>query len=203
MGASDIDSETADSLRRKAKDVLRRRISAVRRVLPIASVAERSARIVARLLEHPWIVSANGVALYSCMIERRETDLAALHEWLASRHIRIYYPFMTRIEGGYSTGFRLLRPGDELSLQSHRFAEPCPDAPVAKRGDIDVAIVPALAVAMDGHRLGTGSGFYDATLPDICPPSKSIVVGYDFQRVIELPSEPHDWRCDAVITDAP
>jgi len=202
MNPFDLNSGSTEDLRRKAKDVLRKRLGALRRALPLASANERSARIVERLTEHPWLKSSRAVALYAAIVERREPDLSALVAWLTSRKVRIYYPFMTRVEKGYSTGFKLLRPGDTLSVQAHRFAEPCNDAPRAERGDIDVVIVPALAVATDGHRLGSGSGFYDSTLPDICPPARSIVIGYDFQRLIELPVDPHDWRCDAVITDA-
>jgi len=62
--------------------------------------------------------------------------------------------------------------------------------------------VPALAVASSGHRLGYGSGFYDATLPDFCPPALSIVVAYDFQLLAELPVSAHDIACDIVVTDA-
>jgi 5-formyltetrahydrofolate cyclo-ligase len=62
--------------------------------------------------------------------------------------------------------------------------------------------VPALAATPDGHRLGYGKGFYDATLPDVCPPALAIAVVYSFQLLAELPVESHDHRCDLVATDA-
>ena len=202
MKSTEIDPSSVEALKRMAKDVLRKRLLAVRRALPVASVAERSARIVARLQEHPWVRESRGVVLYAAIAERREADVSQLQDWLVERGVRLYYPFMTRTDGGYNTGFRLLKTGDVLSIQSNRFAEPRADAPSAQRGDVDLVIVPAVAISMDGYRVGTGSGFYDATLPDVCPPARSIVVGYDFQRMVEVPSEAHDWRCDAVVTDA-
>jgi len=199
---SGLEPGSVEAFKRNAKVALRKRLLAVRRALPVASVADRSARIVDRLLSHPFMLEARGVALYAAMHHLREPDLTILHERLAANGTRLYYPFMTRIDGGFDTGFRFLRPGDDLSPREHRFAEPSSEAPKAQRGDIDLVIVPAVALSMDGYRLGMGGGFYDATLPDVCPPAKSIAVGYDFQRLVELPLEPHDFRCDAVVTDA-
>jgi 5-formyltetrahydrofolate cyclo-ligase len=128
--------------------------------------------------------------------------VSALHGALLKRGVCLYYPFMDAAPGGTSTGFRLFRPGDILTTHAQRFLEPDPSAPAANRGDIDVLVVPALGLTLRGHRLGTGSGFYDATLPDLCPPAKSIVVGYEFQLLVEIPTEPHDVPCDDVVTDA-
>lgn len=196
------DQESVANLRRQAKIALRKQLGSVRRALPVSAAIERSSRIVTRLLSHPWLKAAHSVALYAAMLDRREPDLAELHRSLLERGVKLYYPFMDPIPTGYSTGFRLWRCGDVLLTRAHSFAEPHPDAPSAQRGDVDVVVVPALGMTPDGHRLGTGSGFYDSTLPDLCPPAKSIVIGYDFQRLVELPTEPHDWRCDDVITDA-
>ena len=52
----------------------------------------------------------------------------------------------------------------------------------------DVVVVPALAVAADGHRVGYGIGFYDATLPDVCPPAAAVMVAFGFQLLAEVPS---------------
>ena len=165
-------------------------------------MAERSSRIVGTLLSRDWLRAAQGVALYAAIPARREPDLTELHRCLEQRGVRLYYPFMDSIASGYETGFRLWRPGDILKPKSFSFAEPDRDAPLARRGDVDVVVAPALGVTLDGHRLGSGSGFYDATLPDFCPPAKSIAVAYDFQCLAELPTEPHDLRCDDVVTDA-
>jgi 5-formyltetrahydrofolate cyclo-ligase len=189
-------------LRKQAKAALRKRLNALRRALPAQSVADRSQRIVERLLQHPYLVNARSVALFSAMPEKREVDLTELHQRLSERGLRIYYPFMDPTPEGYRMAFRLLGPGDVLAKQTQRFAEPNPSAPAAARGDLDLLVVPALGITLQGYRLGFGAGFYDAALPDFCPPAKSICVGFDFQRLIELPVEEHDVACDAVVTDA-
>ncbi len=196
-----IDPTSEAHLRQQAKCALRHRLKALRCALPTSAVAERSRRIVGRLLVHPWLAAAQSVALYAAIHEQREPDLSALHHSLLARGVRLYYPYMERTTQGFTTGFRLLREGDVLTTQGHRFAEPCPAAPIANRGDVDVVVVPALGISAGGHRLGMGSGFYDATLPDLCPPAKSIVIGYSFQLLVELPLESHDRPCDDVVVN--
>lgn len=187
-----------------AKRQIRQNMRSVRQALSDERVRLRSQTIVERLLLHPWLREARGVALYYPIAERREVDLRSLHEHLVAQGVRLFYPFMQPEPAGtMRTGFRRADVLSELSEQGRRFFEPPPSAIQAERGDIDVVIVPALAVAENGHRLGYGAGFYDATLPDVCPPAHSIVVAYDFQALVELPVSPSDWACDAVITDAP
>jgi 5-formyltetrahydrofolate cyclo-ligase len=186
-----------------AKKQLRAKLRRVRQALPESRWQSRNQVICSRLLAHPALAAPRGVALFWPMVERREVDLRPLDASLRERGIPIFYPFMERCEdGSHLTGFRLVGAVSELSLQGRGFAEPRASAPLARRGDVSVIIVPALAVTLDGYRLGYGAGFYDAHLLDLFPPAQSIVVAYDFQRMLELPSEPHDLRCDFVVTDA-
>jgi 5-formyltetrahydrofolate cyclo-ligase len=186
-----------------AKKQLRRRLQSLRTALPAERVRARSERIVERLLRHPFVVQSTGVALFWPMLERREVDLRAVDTALRERGTRLCYPFMEReSDGSCITGFRWVTETAQLVERGQRFAEPPLDAPIAKRGEVDLVVVPALAVTAEGHRLGYGAGFYDATLPDLCPPAKTIIVAFDFQLLMELPLTEQDVRCDAVITDA-
>jgi 5-formyltetrahydrofolate cyclo-ligase len=187
---------------RSAKQTLRRRMRAQREVLPPSVVSARSQQIILRLLEHEWVKAAKGVGLFWPMQARREVDLRALDEQLRARGVSTYYPHMgPSDDGGIATCMRRVAHPDDLVLQDRRFHMPTLTSPLAERGDVDVIIVPAIAASPDGHRLGYGSGFYDATLPDYCPPGRSIVVAYHFQMLVELPLEAHDVACDAVVTE--
>jgi 5-formyltetrahydrofolate cyclo-ligase len=187
---------------KSAKRVLRQKLGALRQALPEKASAARSARIVERLMAQPRVSAAKAVALFWPMIERREIDLRPLDLMLRARGVDIYYPFMTRTDPGeITTGFRLVADLAELTLRGQRFVEPSPAARRAECGDLDVVVVPALAATKLGHRLGYGRGFYDATLPEFCPPAYSIVVVHDFQLMLELPCESHDRACDDVVTD--
>jgi 5-formyltetrahydrofolate cyclo-ligase len=186
----------------RAKKQLRARMRAILRALPASAVAARSTRIIERLLEVEALRSARGVALFWPMESSGEVDLRALDEVLESRGVARHYPFMDPTPTGFTTGFRRIERTSELARGERRFYEPPRTAPCAKAGDIDVVIVPALAATPDGHRLGQGKGFYDVTLPDVCPPGRSVIVAYSFQVLGELPTEGHDYRCDWVVTDA-
>jgi 5-formyltetrahydrofolate cyclo-ligase len=79
-------------------------------------------------------------------------------------------------------------------------------APVGPRlgptavGAAQVVVVPALAVARDGVRLGRGGGFYDRALRHVRAGAAVVAVVFDDEFVDELPAEPHDRRVSAVVT---
>lgn len=201
MKSFEADAEELAALGLRAKKQLRARFSATRRALPPSAVLGRSARIVEALGSLEPLRGARGVAAFWPIEGRAEVDLRELDRLLAERGVARFYPFMDPKGDGFSTGFRRIDAPTDLQLRGKRFLEPPRDAPVAARGDIDVVLVPALAVTPEGHRLGYGSGFYDATLPDVAPPALTIVVAFSFQLLGELYIEPHDVACDLVVTD--
>jgi 5-formyltetrahydrofolate cyclo-ligase len=174
---------------------------ALRQALPPAAVAARSARIVERVASLTPYEEAKSIALFWPIDRRNEVDLRPLDVAARAAGKRVYYPFMDRTESGYSTGFRLVTDPSTLVDRGRGFREPDPALAHAERGDIDLVIVPALAVSSDGHRLGYGAGFYDATLLDVRPPALAVVVAFDFGLLIELPVEEHDVACDGIVTD--
>jgi 5-formyltetrahydrofolate cyclo-ligase len=197
-----LDPELRQELVTRAKQQLRVRMKALRGGYPRGALAKRSALIVERLLETNEIQEAKSVASFWPMDARSEVDLRGLDTILRARGVSLFYPFMDpKPQGGHVTGFRASVKPEELLERGQRFAEPPAGAPVAGQGDIDVVLVPALSVDTRGHRLGYGAGYYDATLGDVCPPARSIVVAFHFQLMAELPTEPHDRACDAVVTD--
>jgi 5-formyltetrahydrofolate cyclo-ligase len=189
------------TLARHARRELRRRMRALRQALPARAAAERSQRIAARLLELPELQAARGVALFWPIEERREVDLRPIDASLRASGARIHYPFMDETPDGFRTGFRLVTRVAELAERGRMFAEPPPGAPEAARGDLDLVIVPCLAASADGHRLGYGAGFYDATLPDVRPPALALVVAFSFQLISEIPPNDADVACDLVVSD--
>ena len=67
-------------------------------------------------------------------------------------------------------------------------------------GTADVVVVPAVAVARDGIRLGRGGGYYDRALRHARPGAVLVGVVFDDELLDELPSEAHDMRVTAVVT---
>jgi 5-formyltetrahydrofolate cyclo-ligase len=67
-------------------------------------------------------------------------------------------------------------------------------------GTADVVVVPALAVARDGARLGRGGGYYDRALRHVRPDAVLVALVFDDELLDELPVEAHDQRVTAVVT---
>ena len=178
-------------------------MKALRAAYPAAAVAERSARIVERVAQLPEFIAARSVALFWPMVEANEVDLRELDARARAAGKRVYYPgFRRAADEVLHSELRLTTSADELALREQRFFEPPPTAPAAARGDVELVIVPALAAALSGHRLGFGLGFYDSLLPDFRPPARAAVVAFDFQLLAEVPALPHDVPCDVVVSDA-
>lgn len=197
-----LDPKLHAELVSRAKKQIRARMKAIRGGHPRSALAERSRAIVENLLAHPKVLSARAVASFWPLLERGEVDLRDLDEKLRARGVALFYPFMEPLPtGGYRTGFRATTSAADLKERGQRFFEPPPGGQIAQSGDIDVVIVPALAADQRGHRIGYGAGYYDATLADVCPPAKAIIVAYQFQMLAELPVEQHDVPCDFVVTD--
>jgi 5-formyltetrahydrofolate cyclo-ligase len=195
------ESEQLQALRERAKRQIRTRMRALRAALPKAALAVRSRAVCTRVASLPAFERAGSVALFWQIAERGEVDLRELDAVARGMKKTIYYPFMQPSGDVIRTGFRLVTDVAELVERGRGFCEPALDAPEAKPGTLELVLVPALALASDGHRVGYGAGFYDATLPEHCPPAISVGVGFDFQLLAELPTSEGDVACDVVVTD--
>ena len=184
-------------LRVKVKAELRKRLRGVRKAMPVEAAVERSTKIIATLEAHPAVVAAKTIALFWPIEVRKEVDLRPFDASLRKRGVRIAYPAIDP-----ETDVMTMRFVDDpagLEEQGYGFAEPPPDAPLAT--ELDVVIVPAIAVDPTGHRIGYGAGYYDRTLPKYAPPAVSIAVAYDWQLVAEVPATEHDVKVAWVVTD--
>ncbi len=196
-----FDAETLSDLKFRAKKQLRTRLRGLRAAYPEAVLAQASARIVSRVLSLPEFAAARSVGSFWPMADRREVDVRPIADAVLAAGKQLYFPFLEPTATGFRTGFAAVSAVSELAERGQRFFEPPRDAPRAERGQIDLLIVPALAVAADGHRLGYGSGFYDATLPDFCPPALALVTVFDFQLLGELPVTSRDVASQQIVTD--
>jgi len=183
-------------IRVKVKAELRKRLRGVRKTTPIEACAERSAKIVTALEVHPAVVAARTVALFWPMLARHEVDLRTLDTSLRARGVRVAYPSIDPETNDMV--FRFVDDVAKLEEAGYGFAEPAADAPVAT--ELDVVVVPAIAVDPTGHRIGYGAGYYDRTLPKH-PTATSIAVAYDWQLIAEVPALPDDVAVKVVVTD--
>jgi 5-formyltetrahydrofolate cyclo-ligase len=88
-----------------------------------------------------------------------------------------------------------------LAPGRHGLMEPVgPRLGVTAVGTADVVVVPALAVARNGIRLGRGAGYYDRALQHARPDAVVVALLFDDEFVDDLPAEPHDRPVTAVVT---
>jgi 5-formyltetrahydrofolate cyclo-ligase len=93
-------------------------------------------------------------------------------------------------------------PSSPLFAGRYGIREPDPQAPLLLPGDIDLILVPAVAIDRHGYRLGYGGGYYDRLRADL-PWRKIPTIGivFDFAFVEQLPIDPWDLPLDAVCTE--
>jgi 5-formyltetrahydrofolate cyclo-ligase len=186
-------------LRRRVKAELRKRIRGLRATAPLDACAARSAKIIERLGELEVVRAARAVALFWPITERHEVDLRALDAALRARGAKVAYPAIDPETRAMT--FKWAAP-DALEERGFGFREPAADAPACARGELDVIVVPAIALAPSGHRIGYGAGYYDRTIPEYSPPAATVGVVYDYQLLAEVPSTPGDVAVDWIVTDA-
>ena len=92
---------------------------------------------------------------------------------------------------------RVQSPG-ELRPGKFGVPEPGPECPVLELNQLDFLLVPGVAFALDGGRLGRGKGYYDRLLAEV--PGHKCGVAFDWQLVASVPAEPHDVRLNSLLT---
>ena len=156
------------------------------------SQAERMAaaqEVFDRLEESAAFMLAEKILMYHALPDELET-----RQFLAKWKDRKRF-FLPRVNG---VNLEIL-PYDEsrLELGAFHIEEPTGENTV-NPSELELIVVPAVAFDKKGTRLGRGKGFYDRLLSTT--KATKIGVGYDFQLVDDLPSEPHDVPMDMVIT---
>lgn len=173
----------------------RRTVAGRRKETPASEIMEKSLRIKERLSNCDDFVYADNIFMYLSTIKGdiesnkilelamgwgKSVVLPKIHEH--TKTVR-RFPFISY---------------NDLVLNKDGFLEP-------KIGieedlsDIDLIIVPSIAVSMLGQRVGIGRGFYDNLLKKAYAPK--YVLAFEFQLFNEIESERHDVRIDKIITE--
>lgn len=96
--------------------------------------------------------------------------------------------------------FRMWESRDRLTPDALGVPSP---PPWAQMMHPDLVIAPLLAFDRKGGRLGQGGGHYDRTLQGLRANKKVFVLGlaYAGQELPEVPTDSHDQRLDAILTE--
>lgn len=180
---------------KSAKRQLRDRVRARRAALTGEQRADAGAALAENIAT---LVTERAALSLTCYLPLRdEPDTRPFLAWAREQGLDVLLP-SARDDGrldwirdgghGYSVGrYGILEPhGEALEF--------------ASVSGVDLMLIPACAVGMDGMRLGWGRGYFDRNLStvDRLPPVFAVV--YDSELCDTVPSESHDVPVDGVIT---
>jgi 5-formyltetrahydrofolate cyclo-ligase len=176
-----------------AKSALRERYLARRRQRPPAERAAAAAALTRALLD--GLATARTIAAFAP--DEIEPGAGRLPAAFAQLGARVLLPVVPE------TGRELRWAVDTGQLAPGRYGLMEPVGPrlgPTAIGAADVVVVPALAVARDGVRLGRGGGYYDRALRLARADAVLVALVFDDEVADALPVEPHDRLVTAVVT---
>ena len=183
----------------RGKRELRAALRSQRLALPAVERMRAAEAIVGHLQEHPSFPKAGYVAGYWAMAG--EVPLHVLQMRLKAELVWC----LPCIQPDDSLRFAPWRPGDELVSNRYGIPEPALSSESQLMPeDMSVILLPLLGFTRSGQRLGMGGGYYDRSLgfrQSLLAPPVLIGVGYGFQELPALASDPWDVRLDAVLTE--
>ncbi len=154
-----------------------------------------SAQAIERLIQSRLLENATCVALFRALPS--EPDIGALEAMLLSRGVSVCLPLVH--EGQRELTFH--RAGGALMRGPLGIEQPETGRERIDESQIDVFVVPALALDLHGNRLGHGRAHYDATLA-AAPRALRIGLVREAALVPEVPVGEHDAPLDALCTEA-
>lgn len=185
--------DTTSSLARQ-KAALRKALRACRRELPRAARRQASQRAAQHLALLCRQLSARFVAVYLGVPE--EMDTAPAIARLRRQGCALYVP---KVGADGRMQFVQLRARAALRPNRYGIAEP---AGGTRPPRLDVIVLPLVGFDDAGRRLGMGGGYYDRVLAGL-PRRRPLRVGlaYAAQETARVPTEAHDARLHAVVTE--
>lgn len=96
--------------------------------------------------------------------------------------------------------FSLYQQNGKLQLNRYGILEPSEHI-ILDHQELDMVIMPLLAVDQTGFRLGSGGGYYDRTFAEVEKKPLLMGLAYAAQITASLPHDPWDIRLDGVITE--
>ena len=188
---------------------MRAELRRARAALDADEQRDAARRIARHLLELDLLAGSGTLGTYLPTDGELDPNLAL--DELRARGWRVALPI---VEADRS--MRFARWDADATLVPNRYGidEPEPPLQAVAFDELDVVLVPCVAVDSDGNRLGFGVGFYDRAFarpgltaadpaPDATtPPRRAVLVGvvHDIQVVDRIEPDPWDVPMDLVVT---
>ena len=178
----------------KKKTETRRKIKALKEELTPDQIKEYSHQIAQRVIESDYYKSADVIYPYIAYNQEVLTDEIINDAFKQGKRVAAPRVFDDYME------FLYIQDLEHFELSSFNIPEPLATAEVANEPRV-LILMPGVAFDPQLNRIGYGGGFYDKYLanhPDTL--FTKVAITYDFQIVDSLPTEPHDYKVDMVVT---
>lgn len=181
------------------KSIIRKQGKAARAALSPEHRVDLDRQIIAHAQAELAWGDYERVMLFLPIASQNEINLWPLIRWIWAQWpaVRVYVPVVRGevMHGVQITPLTTFKGGDFDTTEPESGAELVPHEP------LDVILTPLLGFDSRGHRVGYGGGYYDRFFAGH-PQALRVGVGYEVLRVSEkLPTEPHDVRLGAIITE--
>lgn len=186
-----------------SKYQLRQQFRTLRDLIPSSYRQEAALLAVKQFVHHPWFIQSEHIACYLPL--KSEFDSLPIIEAIWRAKKRCYLPILSQLNEKLLTFVQYVY-GDKLRKNCFSILEPSATNRQILPQALDLVILPLIAYDNQGHRLGTGGGYYDKTfawLKDgpVCKP-QLIGLGYQTQQATLLPADPWDVLLEGVITES-
>lgn len=193
--------DTYFSLMQNGKSSIRRTMRQRRRALTPGECSRLSARLIFRLVRHPFFKKARRIGIY--FPNDGEIDVTPVARTSAEKSF--FLPVLPPL-GKKRLWFAPYTKGQHLVLDRFGIPEPLGGRNV-RTEQLDLVVVPLVAFDDAGGRIGMGGGFYDTSLEFLARPgrvSSLRVIGaaYDFQQVETIPKDRWDIPLHGVLTES-
>ncbi len=177
------------------KESIRKKILSLRSLLPQDEARKRSELIFQNLKKLHVFNNANVIHTYVSS-KKNEVDTIEIIKYLFSIGKRVVVPVVDK--ENKTLIHSELKDLSELKRSTFGLLEPDVVRKV-NLDEIDIVIVPAVAVDRFGNRIGFGGGYYDKFLSQVNRPKIALV--YDFQVVEKIEPEKSDIPVDFIVTE--
>jgi len=180
-----------------SKQQLREVFKTRRQQLTAAHRSQAAAAIATLLLD--WLKARQPSAVFAFLSHQLEPDLKPLLDSLDQLGVALGLPVIGTTPG--TMAFYGWRPQEPLARSRFGTSEPADLRRLLQPDAQTVIIVPSLALAADGTRLGYGAGFYDRYLAEAGAQSATVGVAFSACLALELPREATDVALQYICTE--
>jgi 5-formyltetrahydrofolate cyclo-ligase len=177
----------------ESKHILRRQFLQQRQALSIVTWQTQSDRLCHHLVNCAEFTTARTVLVYQSF--RQEPNLEYLFQ-----HTDKQWGLPRCVDRDLQ--WHSWQPADPLVVGNYGILEPSVNLPLLELSNIDLILVPAVAIDHQGYRLGYGGGYYDRLFTNpLWAKVPTIGIVFDFSYLARLPIDPWDRSIDAVCTE--